>query len=83
MKKKMTLQAATGAAGINSGPRTDSFSTDFSSRAQSLAGQDEMLGGAAHIRTGSINKMDLSIDIPVDKKADHNPNFKTPATVGL
>ena len=36
-------------------------------------------GGSSHSRPGSIsNKMNLEIDIPDDKRADKNPDFKTP-----
>lgn len=56
--------------------RTESVSTDFSDRSQSFAGgQDDK--EMPHIR-GSIVRTDLKIDIPVDKKAEHNPEYKTP-----
>ena len=73
------MQATVGAA--NPANRTDSFSTDFSSRAQSFAGQAEEEGGTM-LRGSISNKLDLKIDIPVDKKADHNPGFKTPPKGG-
>lgn len=76
-KSKQLMQATIGAAAVqNPAPRTDSFSTDISSRAQSFAGQGEEEG--TYIRGSISNKLDLKIDIPVDNKADHNPGFKTP-----
>ena len=41
-----------------------------------LEGEGE--GSTDMIRGSISNKMDLQIDIPDDKKADKNPDFKTP-----
>ena len=81
-RKSKQLMQSTGAAAQDLSNRTESASTDFSYRAQSYAGQDQMLGdgGSSHSRPGSIsNKMNLEIDIPDDKRADKNPDFKTPS----
>lgn len=83
-KSKQLMQATTvTAAGPGAAQsRTDSFSTDFSSRAQSFAGGRMMEEeDGTNIRGSITNKMNLSIDIPLDKKADRNPSFKTPIQV--
>ena len=60
-------------------PRTDSFSTDVDSRSASIFGQQSEMMAAGPPLRGSISaKPDLTIDIPVDKRADRNPSFKTP-----